>query len=174
MKKTLIIIYIITLVGGYFFVSSALKGNEIEIKTSSDEEKHEPQEKPVDVTLILDNGKTQKTYNKEVQNNETVLDLIDLLRAEGEISYSKVAYTYGTEIADVNNVRANENYKWKIYMRNSEKSVTDQFKNLNPSEYDRNLFLKTVETDYDITFDISELTLPENTVVTLKYVKVNE
>ncbi len=172
MKKILIGIYIFTLLGGYLFVNDALKGNEVEIKSDKTDEKHEPQEKPVDVTFVLDNGKTVKQYSRNVQNNETVLDLIDLLRAESEISYSKTAYTYGTEIATVNNLQANENYKWRVYMRNTEKSVTDQFKNLNPSEYDRGLFLKTVDTDFDITFEIAELTLPENTVVTLKYTKV--
>lgn len=174
MKKILIILYVLTLVGGYLFVNDALKGNEIEIETENSDEKHEPQEKPVNITFILDNGKTVKQFSREVQNNETVLDLIDLLRAEGEFTYSKIAYTYGTEISDVNEIEANENYKWRVYMRNTEKSVTDQFKNLNPSEYDRNLFLKTVDSDFDITFDISELTLPEETVVTLKYTKVKE
>lgn len=171
MKKTLIIIYILTLIGGYLFVNNALKGNEIEIESENTADKHEPQEKPVSVTFILDNGKATKQYSREVQNNETVIDLIDLLRAENELTYEKVAYTYGTEIDSVNGISASEDMKWRVYMRNTEKSVSDQFKNLNPSEQDRAIFLKTVDADFDVTYEIAELTLPDNTIVTLKYTK---
>lgn len=170
-KHGLIILYVAILIGGYYFVDQALKDDSFSIQ-KEEKEKAKQEEKPIRVTLSVVNGRTNKTFQERMNNTQSVLDLIDALRQKGELKYEMRAYTYGTEIYTINGLASNDEYKWKVFMKSSQKDVSDQIDNLNLAEEDILMLNKTINKEYEISLETEHINLVNNSEITIKYVKV--
>jgi len=83
-----------------------------------------------------------KTYTKTLENTDSVSYFLEQLRQDKTFSYEKISYTYGTEIDNVDGQVAPEGYKWKVY-----------------------------QDGKDITFNISDTQLTDQTTYELNLVK---
>ena len=134
----LLLIFIIVL-----FVRSAIKSEDVDVGTRK--EKKGFVVKPVKVKLnIIKSESTIFEYSVELQNDDTVIDLLEYLRNHNGFTYEKIAYIYGTEIDNVNNFRAPEGFKWRI-----------------------------LNNGTDITFEIGNTNLKDKSVYEIKLVKSN-
>jgi len=98
------------LIAVIFFVKNSISTEEIKTDTSSQKEPFEIS--PAIVYLQLPDG---TNYRARLENKDTVEYLFDYLRNERGFKYEKVAYTYGTEIDNINSKKAPTGYKWAVY-----------------------------------------------------------
>lgn len=139
-KKYLIGIYIILMVGGIFYVNNVLEHTEID---ELDKDKEEVDKvHPVKVYLNLDDGTKTETYEVKLSTRESVNDLLENLRDNNKIFFEKTRYIYGDEIEDVNKKDISENYHWKVFFN-----------------------------DTDITYQMNDVRLVDNTTYHLRLVK---
>lgn len=122
-KKILIPLYILFLIGSFFYVRSVVKEKSVDVDQKEEEKVVEV--KPVTVFLKYD-GITQKMKMKNV---ETVLDLLETLRDDGKIIFEKTLYTYGIELDHFNRVVAPEGYHWRVFYKDQD--ITDSMGNVN-------------------------------------------
>lgn len=169
-----IVSYIFLLLGGTLFVKNALKQDTDQI-TKKTKEIAGIEEKPIRVNLSIDYGdarKKEKVFYERLKNTQAVLDYLDDLRLDDQLSYEKVAYTYGTEIDDIDGVSADENHKWKVYFKADENNVQDQIKNVDPSDREIEILNKSINEFTDITFDINSLKLVNESEIRFVYEKI--
>ncbi|KKS18743.1 MAG: hypothetical protein UU77_C0069G0004 [candidate division WWE3 bacterium GW2011_GWC1_41_7] len=133
LKKYLIVAYIILLVGGYFYINSILDVNKVSVD-QKEEPKRVLEVKPVKVKLTIELTGGSKEYSVELQNIDTVLDLLEEVREDQGFIYEKTAYTYGTIIDGIEGIKAPEGYMWRIFENNiditenvSNESLNDGF-----------------------------------------------
>ncbi|OGC56734.1 hypothetical protein A2976_03465 [candidate division WWE3 bacterium RIFCSPLOWO2_01_FULL_41_9] len=133
LKKYLIVAYIILLVGGYFYINSILDVNKVSVD-QKEEPKRVLEVKPVKVKLTIEQTGGSKEYSVELQNIDTVLDLLEEVREDQGFIYEKTAYTYGTIIDGIEGIKAPEGYMWRIFENNiditenvSNESLNDGF-----------------------------------------------
>lgn len=152
--------YIFLLIGGAVFVHTTLNSNTEEVSILEDDNNEEEEAiKPVKPYITFEiNGRT-KEYQIRMENNQTILDLIDYLRQEGEIQYEKVAYSYGTEISSIDGVAPEEGENWHVYLETDSSNAADQMKNLKLSPKETALLKRTINNPIDVTFDIEKITL---------------
>ena len=132
----LLLVFIVVL-----FVRSAIKSEDVDVGTRK--EKKGFVVKPVKVKLnIIKSESTIFEYSVELQNDDTVIDLLEYLRSHSGFTYEKIAYIYGTEIDNVNNFRSPEGFKWRI-----------------------------LNNGADITFEIGNINLKDKSVYEIKLVK---
>ena len=144
-----IIIAAILIVGGFFFVRSALNDDEVKILEKSKEEKGFDI-KPATVYLQIENVTTGPTaIRKRMKNSNSVLELIEAAREENGLTYEKIGYTYGSELDNINGVDAPDGFRWSVY------KVTEGS-----------------ETEKDITFDIGDEELADETTYIIKLTKI--
>ena len=117
--QTLGFLYILFLVLAAFYVNNTLKEGNIEVRQAEEEERN-IEVKPVKVNLVVDDGSTQRTYQKNLRNRDSVLTLLERVRDEDKVLYEIVAYIDRTEIVDVYRVPVPEGYNWKIYLDNAD------------------------------------------------------
>ncbi|KKS21352.1 MAG: hypothetical protein UU80_C0030G0004 [candidate division WWE3 bacterium GW2011_GWA1_41_8] len=102
------------------------------------DQKEEPKRvlevKPVKVKLTIEQTGGSKEYSVELQNIDTVLDLLEEVREDQGFIYEKTAYTYGTIIDGIEGIKAPEGYMWRIFENNiditenvSNESLNDGF-----------------------------------------------
>lgn len=109
--------YLILLAGGVFYVNTILNQNEVKV----DKEKPNKvaiEEKFVDVSVLVDNGKTNKTYRTKLKNIDSVYDVFDEIREDSNFFYQISGYLYGTEVDCINDTCATDGYKWIVYKDN--------------------------------------------------------
>lgn len=114
-KPYLIILYILTLIFGYFYVSNVLTTTQI--KEYKEEKKEVDEVKPAVVYLNFNN---EKTFRLRLQNTESVADFLDKLRDDDLLFFERTLYTYGTELVNVDNRKIDEGYKWKVFLDGSD------------------------------------------------------
>lgn len=150
LKNTATLLTIIFAIFSYFFVKSALEDGEVKVLDQPEKEKA-LEIKPVKVTLtVLDpNTGGKREYKKRMQNNNSVLELLEKLREEDEFIYEKIAYTYGTEVDNINGIKAPEGYRWEV-----------------------NYFAENLEITSNITFEIDDNYLIDKGKYRLKLEKV--
>lgn len=93
------------------FVKSALDTKEVKRETWSDNE-NAFEVKPVVVYLKLPNG-TQ--YRVRLENKDSVTNLLEYLRNNNNFWYEKTAYTYGTELENINGQKAKDGFRWAVF-----------------------------------------------------------
>ena len=81
-------------------------------------------------------------FTSTLWTNDTVGDFLNRLRDDKSIFFERTKYIYGTEISDVNKIKITDGSKWKIYYNGK-----------------------------DITFDIDDLKLEDESTYELKLVK---
>ena len=111
LKNYFIIGYILFLILGALYVDSILKHTPIKEKGKQDQIVEEI--KPVTVYLNVEND---KTYKVDLKNQDSVSDLLDKLRDNGDIFFEKTRYTYGIEIEELGHVKTPEGYNWRIFL----------------------------------------------------------
>lgn len=134
-----------------FFVRSALNDDEVKVLEKQKDEKGFD-EKPAVVYLQVENVSTgQINIRKRMKNTNTVLEFIESAREEDDLTFEKFAYTYGTELDDVNGVVASEGYRWSVF-----KVVEND----------------TIETE--ITFEIGSENLTDETTYIIRLTKTEQ
>ncbi|OGC48172.1 hypothetical protein A3A69_01275 [candidate division WWE3 bacterium RIFCSPLOWO2_01_FULL_37_15] len=141
LKKTLIGVYILSLILGVYYVQNTLKTNKV--PTGEVEKKKTTEVHPAQVLLkVFAYDGTEKEYKAKMKNIDTVLDLFENLRNSQGFYYEKIAYNYGTEVDNINKIKAPEGYNWHIF-NNGE----------------------------DITFKVNEFNLEDNAIYQIRLVK---
>ena len=92
---------------------SVIEGG-IEIGDDGREEKKVEDVRDVDVDLVIESGFGQ-TFSAKLTSNETVGDLLEKLRSDGQLSYEHLEYTYGTQIISINGQEAGLGGQWNVY-----------------------------------------------------------
>lgn len=156
----------------YNFIKTALAEDDVKI-IDKPQSTHEQEEKPVRVYLTVNYLGNKTSYSKRMQNTNSVLDLFELLRAEEGFAYEKIAYTYGTEIENINNIPAPEGYKWKVFMTSDRQSVDDLNSNILLPDGEYELLLKTTQEPTDITYNIAELNLVEGAQYEIELIRTS-
>lgn len=115
------IIYILFLVVSFFYVNKVLNSKTIEVNTKDDKEEQTTEVKPVKVKVEIYNKNTFLTsYELNMQNINTVDDLLEELRENYDFTYEKTKYTYGNEYSEIYGIKSDDAYIWKIYENNLE------------------------------------------------------
>jgi len=120
-KKHLTIAYVFLLLFGSIFVYKTLQ--EKEVKVADKESKTtEIEVKPVVVYLNVQGsyGLLTNSYRARRQNTDTILDFFEHLRTNQDFWYEKTAYTYGTELDNINHVKAPKDYSWRVYLNDED------------------------------------------------------
>ncbi len=97
---------------GFFFVKSVFnEGSEVDVDIKRSE-KDVPEIKPAKVTLAV--PATNSEYEITLDNQSSVLDLLEQLRSQQGFTFEKVAYISGTELKTVNNLPVNDAVVWVV------------------------------------------------------------
>lgn len=175
LKNIIIVIVLLASFGIFLYVRSVINENEVKIKKKDDSlEKRVVDEKPVDVTLIIDNGITKNKYDLELKNTDTILDVLSNLRQQDLLIYEKTHYIYGTEIDHMNYANADENNRWKVYMTLSEKGVADLIKNVDPPMEEQLLLRQAVDNKFDVTYEFEDINLVESGIYEFELTRIEE
>ncbi|KKS31568.1 MAG: hypothetical protein UV00_C0003G0086 [candidate division WWE3 bacterium GW2011_GWF1_42_14] len=114
MNKLLLPLYILFLIFSYFYVKSVIKGIPVSVEDKIDEKSVEV--KRVDVTLTVKTPTFTKTYKQESKTNKTVSDLLLQVRENNtDFTFDRTAYSYGSQLDHVNNIKATDTMSWKIF-----------------------------------------------------------
>ncbi len=127
-RKIFVPTYIVFLVVVAVFIKVNLKNNQVPV-TKKEKQEKAAEIKPAKVYLNINDGKSITQYKTLLQNQDTVIELIDAARAENALSYERTAYAYGTEIDTINGQTAPEGYKWKVFSNN--KNITYEVEAIN-------------------------------------------
>jgi len=114
LNKLLLPLYILFLIFSYFYVKSVIKGIPVSVEDKIDEKSVEV--KRVDVTLTVKTPTFTKTYKQESKTNKTVSDLLLQVRENNtDFTFDRTAYSYGSQLDHVNNIKATDTMSWKIF-----------------------------------------------------------
>lgn len=115
-------VYILLLVGSFFFVRSVLKDDQIDVSQKQPVEVVDTDEAKITINIYT-NSKTITFSNIRFVGTDTVKSVLSYVRDKKDIPFETTYYTYGAEIDDVNNQRAPAGYKWRVFLDN--KDVTN-------------------------------------------------
>jgi hypothetical protein len=90
-KKTLAIIYVIGLVGGFIFVNQTLKTKSVDVITKGQVEL-KPEIKKIQVTLDVKGLDTPVAKQYEMTTADSSYDLLQAARKEGDIYFETIEY----------------------------------------------------------------------------------
>jgi len=114
LNKLLLPLYILFLIFSYFYVKTVIKGIPVSVEDKIDEKSVEV--KRVDVTLTVKTPTFTKTYKQESKTNKTVSDLLLQVRENNtDFTFDRTAYSYGSQLDHVNNIKATDTMSWKIF-----------------------------------------------------------
>ncbi|MFZ5424992.1 MAG: hypothetical protein ACOZAO_04270 [Patescibacteria group bacterium] len=141
--KKLLLVTLLILSFGYFFITSALKqGATIDVVEEQTELVEEV--KPVVAFLEVDNGKSVKSYRVRLETKDSIEDLFEYLNKEEGFSFETTHYTYGTELQSINGEVPAEGYVWSLYIENKKEQANISQLNLIPQEGTDELNVKVV------------------------------
>lgn len=124
-KVTLIILYLFLFLIGFFFVKNALKQNNVDVKSKS-EDKETTEVKPAVVYLIVEQNDIQKlNVRKRLENTNTVIDLLNIARKEDAFTYEVVDYMTRREIDFVFDIPKTDGYMYKVYQQDLAGNLID-------------------------------------------------
>ncbi len=160
-KKIRIILAIITIflsATGFLYARSVLSEDIIEV-----EDKEAPKDaddiKPVRVTLIVKTLQNEQSYQRRMQNNNTVSDLLREIRETEDFTFERIAYTYGTELDYINGVKTPDGYSWRMYMTADIEKINETFEDLNLSPEETDVLSLAQQSRVDITYKIDNTPL---------------
>ncbi|OGC57293.1 hypothetical protein A3H26_03360 [candidate division WWE3 bacterium RIFCSPLOWO2_12_FULL_36_10] len=120
-NKAYYLFFLILILITVLFVRSAIKSDNVDVGTRK--EKKEFVVKPVKVKLnIVKDNLIIYDYPVSLQNDDSILDMLEYLRNHKGFTYEKFAYIYGTEIDNINNIKAPIGFKW--HLLNNGKDIT--------------------------------------------------
>jgi hypothetical protein len=111
-KNVLIVAYIIFVAFSFIYIRSINKYTKIE-QVSETKDMDSDTSREAKVTLTINNT---KSYTATLRTTDSVYELLEQLRNDGNFSYEKINYTYGTEVDIVNGEKAPEGYKWNFFV----------------------------------------------------------
>ena len=121
LNKLLVPLYILFLIGSFFYVKSVLKGVPVSVEDNSDEKTVET--RSVKVSLTVKAPFYTRTYSQESKNTDSVSDLLLKVRENNkDFTYDRTAYSYGSKLDQINGITTTETMEWRIY--DAEKDVT--------------------------------------------------
>jgi len=127
-NKAYYLLFLILILITVLFVRSAIKSDSVDVGTRK--EKKEFVVKPVKVKLnIVKDNLIIFDYPVSLQNDDSILDMLEYLRNHKGFTYEKFAYIYGTEIDSINNIKAPIGFKW--HLLNNSKNITFEIGNIN-------------------------------------------
>ena len=109
--------YLILLAGGVFYVNTILNQNEVKVDKEKPN-KAAVEEKIVKVSVLVNNGKSEKSYQTKLKNIDSVYDVFDEIREDSNFFYQISGYLYGIEVDCINDTCATDGYKWIVYKNN--------------------------------------------------------
>lgn len=118
LTKLFIAFYILIFILGFFYVRSVLK-EEALIEKGTDKIVTENSYK-VNVSLKFTLNSTIEIFSIQLNNTDTVSNLLEELRGHQNLLFEKTEYAYGTEIDSVKNISAPEGYRWTIFYNNED------------------------------------------------------
>jgi len=134
LNKLLLPLYILFLIFSYFYVKSVIKGIPVSVEDKIDEKSVEV--KRVDVTLTVKTPTFTKTYKQESKTNKTVSDLLLQVRENNtDFTFDRTAYSYGSQLDHVNNIKATDTMSWKIFGDNDITSKMDSIELVDGKSY---------------------------------------
>jgi hypothetical protein len=146
MQKKSFWIYIliaVALPAAIIFVNASLKEKEVKVVDKQPAPKVK-EIHPAKITLnIVVDDHTITTYTARLETKDTIGELLEYLRKNDNFTYEKVAYVHGTEIDDINGIKASENQIWTIRMATSGEDIT--FKKENVFLEDKQIYTITLE-----------------------------
>lgn len=108
---------LILFIVGFLFIRYSILQDSLEISVNDKPETEEVFEiKPTVIFVVIENENgTTTEYRKRLQNTDSVEKLLEILRIEDDFTFEKIAYSYGTEIDNINGVLAPEGYNWRVF-----------------------------------------------------------
>ena len=122
-KKILIIAYIIVTALSALYINAVLK--EGDAPSPKKEKPKAVEQKSVNVTLEIHSNGYIQTFNQDMRNVDTVLELLTRSRNRDTFIFEKTLYTWGWGIDSVNRTTAPEGYVWAIF--DGETNITPEF-----------------------------------------------
>lgn len=166
------IVLLVLGVFGYVYVRSILNNDGVEVQQRSDDRKKADEEKPAKVTLVVRTSAGDITYVKDMQNTNSVSDLLKQVKDSEEFTYEKIAYSYGTKIDSVNGATAPEGYDWKVLMTAEKDKIESLKKALNLSPEEIEILDRVAENKrVDITYMIDDIPLVDKALFDLELAK---
>ncbi|KKS07008.1 hypothetical protein A3K01_04170 [candidate division WWE3 bacterium RIFOXYD1_FULL_43_17] len=121
LNKLLVPLYVLFLIGSFFYVKSVIKGVPVSVEDTSDDKTVEI--KSVKVSLTVKAPSYTKTYTQESKNIDTVSDLLLQIKENNtDFTFDRTSYSYGSEFDHINGIKATETMEWRIF--DGEKDVT--------------------------------------------------
>jgi len=128
MQKIYYVLFLLLIFITVLFVRSAIKSQNVDVGTRK--EKQGFVVKPVKVKLnVIKDGSVIFEYQASLQNDDSLLDMFEYLRNKQGFIYEKIAYIYGTEIDNINNLKAPDGLKWRVF--NNGEDITFEIGNIN-------------------------------------------
>lgn len=171
LKKISITFVVLFFVLSYIFVINTLGKEEVKVEEKQSKSENIIEEKPVRVTLNI-NGSPYfgfQTINKRMQNTQTILDLLEILRDDGFLTYERTFYTYGVEIDNINGFIPPENEKWSVFVSiENEKSISDLKNNVGLEQKYEELLNEALTNSIDISDHIGNINLVDGATYDIK------
>jgi len=118
LTKLFIPFYIFLFILGFFYVKGVLK-EEALIKKGI-EKKVTDNSFNVNVFLKLTLNSATQTFSAQLENTDSVSNLLNELRGHQNLLFEKTDYAHGTEIDSVKNISAPEGYRWAVFFNNED------------------------------------------------------
>lgn len=174
LKKISIILYVVFMVGAFFFVRNALNEDSKLVESIERVEEDNDEIKPVRVDIRIETGNRIIQDRRRFENVNTVLDAIDSFREDNTITYEKVAYTYGTEFESINGILPDEGNRWSVFLTTTQEGVDNIADNLNLADDDLEILRAAIDEELDVTHEIGGIQLAEDSVIVVRQTKIDE
>jgi hypothetical protein len=137
-------VYIILLLMGFLFVKQTLSEGDIKVEKKG-EKKISIEVKPAVVYMQVQSPYYNQKYRMRLKNTDSVNDFLEELRDKESLYFEKIMYTYGPEIIDVANFKTPDGYRWAVF-----------------------------QGEKDISYDVNDIYLIDETIYYLKLIKIEE
>ena len=119
LNKLLVPLYALFLILSFFYVKSILKG--VPVSTVDTLEEENPEVKSITVSLTVKAPTYTKTYNQQSKSADSASDLLLKIKENNpDFTFDRTAYSYGSEVDHVNNIKSTETMKWKMLDGNTD------------------------------------------------------
>ena len=119
LNKLLVPLYVLFLILSFFYVKSILKG--VPVSTVDTLEEENPEVKSIAVSLTVKAPTYTKTYTQQSKSADSTSDLLLKIKENNpDFTFDRTAYSYGSEVDHVNNIKSTETMKWKMLDGNTD------------------------------------------------------
>ena len=119
LNKLLVPLYVLFLILSFFYVKAILKG--VPVSTVDTLEEENPEVKSITVSLTVKAPTYTKTYTQQSKSADSTSDLLLKIKENNsDFTFDRTAYSYGSEVDHVNNIKSTETMKWKMLDGNTD------------------------------------------------------